>query len=93
MQIKYCINCEEDVILYDGVECHTYIVPVDGWEYDVEFCEGPFASVQPPANFVDDGADGDWDLYLEEPTQSELAKMNLNAEVLYQDFDYEDLKF
>ena len=83
MKLLWCIECGEDVIV-EG-EGHTKIELYDG-QVSVSFCDGPFASVQPPANFEDDGV-GDWDLNLVEPGQEELAIMNCNAEVLYQDFE------
>lgn len=88
MQIKYCIECQEDVIVEDGMEGHTVLELCDGM-VAVDFCEGPFASCETPVSLFDEDS---WEL-VEEPTQEELAIMNVNAEVLYQDFDYEDLKF
>jgi hypothetical protein len=88
-QILWCIECEEDVIVGDGVEGHTHYVAVDGWECDVEFCEGPFTYCQPPVSLFDED---NWEM-VDEPIQEELAIMNLHAEELYQDFEYEDLKF
>jgi len=90
MQIKFCIECGEDVVVEDGIEGHTTIqwMAYDDGSAEINFCEGPFASVQPPVNFEDD-----WDLQVVEPSQEKLAEMNLNAEVLYQDFEYEGMKF
>lgn len=82
MEIKYCIPCEEDVIVEDGLEGHAVLV--GDFPFDVDFCEGPFASVQPPVNF-----EQDWDLQMVEPTQEELAIMNCHAEELMQDFEGE----
>lgn len=82
-QIKYCIKCGEDVVVEDGVEGHTILQWFPGELPEVDFCEGPFATVQPPENLFDEE---NWEL-VEEPTQEELAIMNLNAEVLYQDFE------
>lgn len=92
MEIKWCIECEKNVCV-DVPDGHTIFVPDGNGEYEVDFCYGTFTSCPPPANFIDDGADGNWDLYLDEPTQEELAIMNCHAEELWQDFDYEDLKF
>jgi hypothetical protein len=83
MEIKYCIECEEDVIV-DVADGHTIFVPDGTGNYEVDFCYGAFASVQPPVNFEED-----WDLNLVEPGQEELAEMNLHAEELYQDFEME----
>ena len=83
MELKYCITCEEDVIVEDGMEGHTVLELHDG-AVEVDFCGGPFASVQPPVNF-----DEDWDLNLVEPGQEELAIMSCHAEELMQDFELE----
>jgi len=84
MEIKYCITCEEDVIV-SGEDVHL----VEGQTPDDwKVCDGVLTSVQPPVNF-----EIDWDLQVIEPTQEEMAIMNLHAEELMQDFDYTDLKF
>lgn len=81
MKIMWCINCQEDVIVEDGiVEGHTVLV--GDFPYEVDFCGGEFASVQPPENFEED-----WDLQVVEPTQEEMAIMNCHAEELMQDFE------
>lgn len=84
MELKYCITCEEDVIVEAGMDGHTVLDIHDG-SVVVDFCEGPFASVQPPVNFEED-----WDLQVVEPTQEEMAIMNCHAEELMQDFEGED---
>lgn len=86
---KYCLKCEKMVIVEDGgvngVEGHTEFIPVwdvDKAEYEIEFCSGPFTTSPAPDNFEED-----WNLNLVEPSQEELAHMNLNAELLMQDLE------
>jgi len=82
MELKYCIECGEDVIVEDGLEGHAILV--GDFPFEVDFCDGPFAMVEPPVNF-----ETDWDLNLTEPSPEELAIMSVNAEVLMQDFEAE----
>lgn len=77
--IRFCINCQEEVAVEDGMEGHTILVG-ERLPFDVEFCEGPFAMTPPPDNFHPD-----WDLF-PEPSQNELAVMDLLAERLQEDF-------
>lgn len=90
-QTVWCIDCQEEVILdlnlLDGMPIHT-IADWDGDEFgvfvDVDYypCFGPFTSCPPPENF-----DEDWDIDLVEPSQEELAEMNLEAEMLLQELE------
>ena len=82
MEIKYCIKCEKTIYPEDKLDGHVIFIPVGEYEYNVDFCYGPFASVQPPVNF-----EIDWDLNLVDPTQEEMAIMNCHAEELMQDFE------
>lgn len=81
MKNKYCIKHEETVEiekLRDGSVGHVCALFAPDWGW----CDGPFASVQPPVNFEED-----WDLQVIEPTQEEMAIMNCHAEELMQDFE------
>lgn len=96
-QFVWCVDCQEEVILdlelLNGEPIHTVI----DWcpnskmgfgvvEPDYHICFGPFTSCPPPDNFEED-----WDIDLVEPSQEELAEMNLQAEVLLQEL--EDVEF
>ena len=74
MELKYCLTCEEVVAVESPIEGHTVIefVPDEG-QQEVLWCEGPFTNAPCP------DVDPNWDLYLEEPAQEELAIMNANA--------------
>lgn len=77
--IRYCIACEEEVAVEDGLEGHTILVG-DSLPFDVDFCSGPFTMTPPPDNFSPD-----WDLQ-DEPDEVELAVMDLLAEKIKKDF-------
>lgn len=79
MNIRYCLACEETVTVENGVEGHTILVG-DTLPFDVDFCDGPFTSSEPPVNF-----ETDWDLDLVEPSAEELAVMDANAELFLVD--------
>lgn len=74
--IRWCANCEELVAVEDGIEGHTILV--GEFPFDVDFCDGPFYSCEPPM------VDPDFDMQ-EEPSGDELFIMNKNAEELLYD--------
>lgn len=83
---RYCLTCGRIVAVMDeNADMHT-VVWTDGDEYGcetfIELCYGPFTMSTPPDNF-----DPDWDVNLEEPSQEELAEMNLEAERLLQELE------
>ena len=76
-EIIYCIGCEEDVVVEKGATDHTILVG-NHLPFDVEVCQGPFATTPPPST------DYDWDL-MDEPSPYELAQMDLYAEELWKE--------
>ncbi len=78
MKKKYCIECEEMVLVERGIEGHSKLDVVSDddihWHLEVDFCEGPFADCPPPPL-------GEFDLN-EEPTPEELAVMDANGRLL-----------
>ncbi len=87
LEYRYCLKCEETIILdlgkVDGQELHT-VIDWDGDEYgceaDYRACFGPFTSCPPP------DVPEDFDL-VELPSEEELAEMNLSAEMLLQELE------
>ena len=85
MEFRYCLECGWIVPVMvgnDGVELHTKLVYLSVDIPEVDVCYGPFALSTPPENF-----DENWDLNLNEPSQEELAEMNLQAEMLFQELE------
>lgn len=85
MKLRYCLECGRIVpvmVGVDGFELHTKLIYLGVDLPEVDVCYGPFAMSTPPENF-----DENWDLDLNEPSQEELAEMNLNAEILLQELE------
>lgn len=85
MKFRYCLECGRIVpvmVEVDGVEMHTKLVYLGVDMPEVDICDGPFATSTPPENFGED-----WDVDLVEPSQEELAQMNLEAETLLQELE------
>ena len=84
MNIMWCINCEEYVAVEFPIEGHSVIqfVPDEGTQ-EIFWCEGEFTECAPY------DIDPEWEMKLVEPTPAEMAFMDCNAEVLYQDYEGE----
>jgi hypothetical protein len=80
MKLLWCIQCEQIVPVEEPIEGHSIIqfVP-DAGEQEIFWCEGEFTSSAPVMS-------DDWDLQ-DEPSNEELAEMNLHAEEMLNDFE------
>jgi len=72
--VRFCIACQEEVAVEDGMVVGHTILVGDSLPFDIEFCHSPFTLTSPPENF-----DSDWEMMVE-PSQEELAIMDAYAD-------------